>query len=328
MRTFEIVTETVVHDLHPGYLSTKWAGDWARERGLGLIAVQHHHAHVAGCMAEHALEGPVIGLSLDGTGYGSDGRIWGGEVLICRMESFERFAHLEYVPMPGGEAAIREPWRMALGHLNAAGFDIESGEMLGLLGVTGKETQILVRMMERGVNAPLTSSLGRLFDAAAAVVLGRHVVDYEAQAAIELEGLAVDEPDGPGYDLEMLGGDWAVREPVRISAEPLWRALIKDVHSGVSKARIAGRFHAGVAAGFVRAAVLARAATSLSQVALTGGCMHNRRLTRLLRVGMQAEGFEVFQHAKVSPGDGGLSYGQVAVAAAMLRSAKLSGDAH
>jgi hydrogenase maturation protein HypF len=328
MRTFEIEPETVVHDLHPGYLSTGWAKEWARERGLGLIAVQHHHAHVAGCMAEHVLKGPVIGLSLDGTGYGSDGRIWGGEVLICRMESFERFAHLEYVPMPGGEAAIREPWRMALGHLSAAGFDVGSSEMLALVGATEKEARVLTRMMERGVNAPLTSSLGRLFDGAAAVVLNRRVVDYEAQAAIELEGLAVDEADEPGYDLEMLGGDWAAREPVCISATPLWRGLIEDLRAGISKARVAGRFHVGVAAGFVSAAVLARSATGLGQVALTGGCMHNRRLARLLRVGLEAEGFEVFQHAQVSPGDGGLSYGQVAVAAAILRSAKLAGDAH
>jgi hydrogenase maturation protein HypF len=217
---------------------------------------------------------------------------------------------------------------MALGHLSAAGFDVSSSEMLALMGATEKEARILRRMMERGVNAPLTSSLGRLFDAAAAVVLERRVVDYEAQAAIELEGLAIDEPDNSGYGLEMLGGDWAAREPVRISAEPLWRGLIEDLRSGVSKAQIAGRFHAGVAAGFVSAAVLARAATGLGQVALTGGCMHNRRLARLLRAGLEAEGFEVFQHAQVSPGDGGLSYGQVAVAAAMLRSAKSAGDAH
>jgi hydrogenase maturation protein HypF len=244
------------------------------------------------------------------------------------MESFERFAHLEYVPMPGGEAAIREPWRMALGHLSAAGFDVYSSEILALMGATEKEVRVLRRMMERGVNAPMTSSLGRLFDAAASVVLGRRVVDYEAQAAIELEGLAVDELDEPGYEMEIAGGNWAAREPATISAAPLWRGLIEDLRSGVSKARIAGRFHAGVASGFVKAAVLARVATGLKQVVLTGGCMHNRRLARLLRVGLEAEGFEVFQHAQVSPGDGGLSYGQVAVAAAMLRSAKSAGDAH
>ena len=326
MRTFEIEPRTVVHDLHPGYLSTQWAKKWAQERGLRLIAVQHHHAHVAGCMAEHGLTGEVIGLALDGTGYGTDGRIWGGEVLIARLGSFERFAHLEYVPMPGGEKAIKEPWRMALGHLRAAGFDVGSSRTLGLVGAKEKEARVLARMMERGVNAPLTSSLGRLFDAVAAVVLNRRVVDYEAQAASELEGIAVDESDDePGYAMELIGGDWARREPAQISAAPLWRELVGDLQAGVNKARIAARFHAGVAAGFVRAAVLARTATGVNRVALTGGCMHNRRLARLLRVKLEAEGFEVFQHRHVSPGDGGLSYGQVVVAAAMLNDSKLAG---
>jgi hydrogenase maturation protein HypF len=319
MRTYEIEPQAVVHDLHPGYLSTQWAKEWAQERGLQLIAVQHHHAHVAGCMAEHDLTGKVIGLALDGTGYGSDGKIWGGEVLIASLAGFERFAHLEYVPMPGGEAAIKEPWRMALGHLRAAGFEIGSSETLNLVGATEKEARVLMQMMERGVNVPLTSSLGRLFDAVAAVVLKWRVVDYEAQAAIELEGIAVDEPDDvPGYALEFVGGDWAAREPVRISTIPLWRELVEDLRTGRSKARIAARFHAGVAEGFVRVAVLARTSTGISKVALSGGCMHNRRLARLLRVKLEAEDFEVYQHRSVSPGDGGLSYGQVAVAAAML----------
>ena len=318
MRTFEIEPEAVAHDLHPGYLSTEWAKKRAAARGLTPIAVQHHHAHVAGCMAEHGLAGEAIGLALDGTGYGADGRIWGGEVLVSRLDGFERFAHLEYVPMPGGEAAIREPWRMALGHLFRAGFDVESDGVLSLLGAKAAEARVLRRMMERGVNSPLTSSCGRLFDAVAAVVLGRRVVDYEAQAAIELEGLAVDEADEPGYAMEIAGGDWSRREPVRIGAGPLWRTLVDDLRSGVSKARIAARFHAGVAAGFVRAAVLARAATGMKQVVLSGGCMHNRRLARLLRAGLEAEGFEVFQHRRVSPGDGGLSYGQAVVAAAIL----------
>jgi hydrogenase maturation protein HypF len=323
MRTFEIEPEVVVHDLHPGYLSSTWAREWAAERKLPLIAVQHHHAHVAGCMAEHGLEGPVIGLALDGTGYGTDGKIWGGEVLIARLDGFERFAHLDYVPMPGGEAAIKEPWRMALAHLRAAGFDVGSGEMLGLVGATENEARVLERMMERGVNAPFTSSLGRLFDAVAAVVLGRRIVDYEAQAAIELEGIAVDEGDDePGYAMELSGGAWGAREPVRISAAPLWHESVRDLRSGVSKARIAARFHAGVADGYVRASVMARAATGVRRVVLSGGCMHNRRLARLLRVKLQAEGFDVFQHSQVSPGDGGLSYGQVVVSAAMVNKSK------
>ncbi len=324
MHTFEIEPETVVHDLHPGYLSTTWAKDWAAEHGLRLIAVQHHHAHIAACMAEHALDGPVIGLSLDGTGYGTDGRIWGGEVLICRLDSFDRFAHLDYVPMPGSEAAIREPWRMALGHLHAAGISVTDPEIARLLGASEQETRVLNRMIERGVNTPFTSSCGRLFDAVAAVVMRRREVDYEAQAAIELEGLAADEPDrdyaSPAYEIDLQGGDWTRREPIRMSVVPLWQGLLKSLQDGVASARIAADFHASIANGFVKAAGKAREACGLRQVALSGGCMHNRRLARLLRLGLEREGFEVFQQRRVSPGDGGLSYGQAAVAAAILRS--------
>jgi hydrogenase maturation protein HypF len=318
MRTFEINPQAVVHDLHPGYLSTAWAKEWAAERNLPLIAVQHHHAHIAGCMAEHNLTGPVIGLALDGTGYGTDGKIWGGEVLIAKLGSFQRFAHLDYVPMPGGEKAIKEPWRMAFAHLRAAGFDLETAASLS--GATIEEARVLDRMIERNVNAPLTSSLGRLFDAVAAVVLNRRVVDYEAQAAIELEGISIDEPeDAPAYPIEFAGGDWSHREPARISAAPMWCALIADLRAYVPKPFIAARFHAGVAQAFVQAAVRARSATGIHQVALSGGCMHNRRLARLLRAGLEAEGFQVYQHCNVSPGDGGLSYGQIAVAAAILQ---------
>ena len=324
MHTFEIEPEAVVHDLHPGYLSTSWARGWAEERGLSLIGVQHHHAHIAGCMAEHALSGPVIGLALDGTGYGTDDRIWGGEVLTCRLESFERLAHLEYVHMPGGEAAIREPWRMALGHLHAAGFDVTDPDLLKLLKANDENVRVLMRMMTRGVNAPLTSSLGRLFDAVAAVVLERSEVDYEAQAAIELEGVAVDEPDGdpaaPPYKVELSGGDGSRREPAILRMASLWQGLMKDLRNGVDRAQIAARFHASVAHAFVQAVVQTRAATGIEQVALSGGCMHNRRLTRLLRTGLEQEGFRVFVHRSVSPGDGGLSYGQAVAAAAILRS--------
>jgi hydrogenase maturation protein HypF len=319
MRTFEIEPRTVVHDLHPGYLSTAWAREWAGEGGLDLIGVQHHHAHVAGCMAEYGLTGEVIGLALDGTGYGTDGKIWGGEVLIARLDGFERFAHLEYVPMPGGDAAVKEPWRMALGALRTAGFDVSSNEILKLLGARENEVRLLDRMIERGVNSPLTSSCGRLFDAAAALILGRRRVDYEAQAAIELEGICVDEADDePGYPIELVDGDWGAREPVKIVATRLWRELLKDLANGVNNARIAARFHAGMADGFVQASIRARMATGMRQVVMSGGCMHNRRLARLLRTELEAEGFDVFQQWQVSPGDGGLSFGQAAVAAAIL----------
>ncbi|MGA8630156.1 MAG: carbamoyltransferase HypF [Terracidiphilus sp.] len=325
MHTFEIEPETVVHDLHPGYLSTSWAKEWAGERGLKLIAVQHHHAHIAGCMAEHGLVGPVIGLSLDGTGYGTDGKIWGGEVLIVRLDgpdptNFGRFAHLAYVPMPGGEAAIREPWRMGFGALTAAGVDVEAAAKL--TETTPQQARVVQQMIARQLNTPMTSSLGRLFDAAAAVVLNRRAVDYEAQAAIELEGVADgvrDEPVPEMYELRITRGDWDKREPATITTDSMWRALLKDLENGVEKAQIAARFHAGVAAGFIEAAKLAREATGIEQVALSGGCMHNRRLSRLLREGLEEAGFRVYQQRKTSPGDGGLSYGQAVVGAAVLK---------
>ncbi|MFP5275849.1 MAG: carbamoyltransferase HypF [Acidobacteriota bacterium] len=321
MRTFEIEPRAVARDLHPGYLSTSWAHQWTAERNLPLIPVQHHHAHIAGCMAEHGIEDPVIGLSLDGTGYGTDGHIWGGEVLIVRLDSFERFAHLEYVPMPGGDAAVREPWRMAFGALHAAGLSLN--ESMQLTGASAQEARLLARMMERNLNTPFTSSLGRLFDAVAAVVLGCREVDYEAQAAIELEAICIDEPSMQGanlaYSLELRPGDWSRRQPAILGTASLWRALVRDLYGGVAATRIAARFHAAVADGFVRAAVLAREATGIAQVAMSGGCLHNRRLSLQLRTQLESAGFEVFRSMRVSPGDGGLSYGQAAVAAATLR---------
>ena len=319
MRTFEIEPEAVVHDLHPGYLSTDWAKKWSAGRKLPLIAVQHHHAHIAACMAEHGLTEAVIGLSLDGTGYGTDGRIWGGEVLITRLDGFGRFAHLEYVPMPGGDAAVKEPWRTAFGVLRAAGFDAD--EAASLTGASKNGSQVIDRMIERQVNTPMTSSLGRLFDAVAAVVLSRREVDYEAQAAIELEGVAVDEALDldDRYLFELREGDWPSQRPTIISAAPIWRQLLPDLHSAVRKSCIAARFHAGVASAFTDTAVLARKATGLNQVVMSGGCMHNRRLARLLRAGLEEKGFTVYTHRQVSPGDGGLSYGQAAVAAAILK---------
>jgi hydrogenase maturation protein HypF len=281
-------------------------------------------------MAEHGIEGPAIGLSLDGTGYGTDGRIWGGEVLICRLDGpdpghFDRFAHLDYVPMPGGEAAIREPWRMALGHLSAAGFDDEGQGFLAGTGVTEQEGRIVRRMLHRGINSPMTSSVGRLFDAVAAVVLGRKRVDYEAQAAIELEGVAIDQPDdleAEPYAFKLVEGNWSRRTPTRIVTAPMWHALVHDLlgylRGQVSKPEIAARFHSAVAGAFVRASLLARESTGITRIAMSGGCLHNRRLARLLRAGLEEEGFQVFEHRTVSPGDGGLSYGQAVVAAAKL----------
>jgi len=235
-----------------------------------------------------------------------------------RAGTFERFAHLDYVPMPGGEAAIHEPWRMALGHLSAAGFDVGSPEVLKLLGASAQETSVLRRMIVRGINTPLTSSCGRLFDAVAADVLNRRRVDYEAQAAIELEGVAVDEAD------QLDSSDYVLQQhhdgdQIILKLDSFWRAIVRDIERETRPAPIAAQFHSGVAEGFVQVAAAARDQLGIKPLYYSGGCMHNRRLAALLRERLEKQGFKVYRHVNVSPGDGGLSYGQAAVAAAILR---------
>ncbi len=321
-RTFEIEPEIIAHDLHPGYTSTQWA----MQQSLPLIGVQHHHAHIVSCMAENSVSGPVIGIALDGTGYGTDGTVWGGEVIISTHSAFERFAHLENVAMPGSAAAIKEPWRMAFGHLLAAlGEEALSPEIAGILGATEKEVKLLARMVERQVNSPLTSSCGRLFDAAAVVITGRRVVDYEAQAAIELEGLSTCADDnGPedGYPIHLLEGNWELRQSYKLNVGEMWTALLADKRRGTDPAKMSMRFHAGVAGAYVQAALLARNITGINTVCFSGGVFHNALLHRLLHRLLAEENFEVYSQSIVSPGDGGISYGQAVVAAARLKASQ------
>lgn len=318
-RTFEIEPEIIAHDLHPGYVSTQWAA----RQSLPLIAVQHHHAHIVSCMAENSVSGPVIGIALDGTGYGADGAVWGGEVLISTHSSFERFAHLENVAMPGSAAAIKEPWRMAFGHLLAAlGEAALSPEISEILGAKEKDVRLLARMIERGVNSPLTSSCGRLFDAAAAVITGRRVVDYEAQAAIELEGLAIcaeDVAPQDGYPIHIIKGDWELKEPSKLNVAEMWTTLLADKRKGIDRAKMSTRFHAGIADAYAQVAVLARNHTGINTVCFSGGVFHNTLLHRLLLRALEEKEFEIYSQSIASPGDGGISYGQAVVAAARLK---------
>ncbi len=319
-RIFQITPEVVAHDLHPGYASTAWA----LRRSEPKIAVQHHHAHIAACMAEHGLCGPVIGLALDGTGYGDDGRVWGGEVLLATFKGYQRLAHLKYVPMPGSEAAVRQPWRMAFAHLHAAlGEAALAADVLERLKVSEKDARLLERAMALGINSPLTSSCGRLFDAVAALTLRRDRVDYEAQAAIELEGvtdvdLARDGAENDGYEISLHDGAGSGEGagPLLLDPTPLWQELLSDLRRGVRPERISVRFHHAVAQAYLRATVTARDRSGVRQVCLSGGVVHNRLLMRMLCAGLRAEGMQVYLPVRVSPGDGGLSYGQVAVAAA------------
>jgi hydrogenase maturation protein HypF len=325
-RTFEIEPEVIAHDLHPGYLSTEWA---ERNAGVRLIAVQHHHAHIAACMGEHRLANRVIGLALDGTGYGLDGQIWGGEVLLCSCADLERFGHLKYVAMPGSEAAVREPWRMALSHLLAVvGEEAFDPAILSILGATAEQARFLGRMIERRINSPSTSSCGRLFDAAAALIVRRRSVDYEAQAAIELEDIAsgtASVTDAGEYRIDIEPGSerWGEgtgkdKQPWQLDPAPMFQRLIADLRCGESATVMSRRFHASVAAAYCGLAACARECTGIRQVCLGGGVIHNKVLTRLLRMKLEAAGFDVFLPSRISPGDGGLSYGQAVVAAAQL----------
>ena len=280
-------------DLHPDYLSTRWA--W--EQGLPVVEVQHHHAHAAACLAEHGQTGPALAVVLDGTGYGPDGTIWGGEVLRCDLVGFERVGHLEPLPLPGGEAAVREPWRVAAAGLERAGRPVPW------------ERWELVRQ-SLAVNAPLSSGAGRLFDACSALLGVRERISYEGQAAIELEHLAGAVP-AAAYPCSVEDGV--------IHGGELLAAAYDDLAAGRPRAEIAAAFHEGVAAVFATACAEAgETGTVCKTVALSGGCMQNLRLLASLRARLERMGFRVLTHGAVPPNDAGVSYGQAAVAAARL----------
>lgn len=309
-RLFSVTPAVIAHDLHPEYASTRYALDRAKAAGLPTLAVQHHHAHVASGMAEHGLVEPVIGVAFDGAGFGDDGTVWGGEFLVGDARAVRRAAHLRPVSLPGGDRAAREPWRMALAHRLDAGLD--PGELSHRVGAARLRT--VTRMIERGVNTPRTSSAGRLFDAIASIAGVRDDVSFEGQAAMELEWLARQAPEesDAGYpcDIADEGG------MVTIDTRPLVRAACRDAASGRGPATIARRFHAGLAAIVAQVCVRLRARTGLDAVVLTGGVFLNVRLTLDCHARLVGAGFRVFRHGTVPPGDGGVSLGQLAVAAA------------
>jgi hydrogenase maturation protein HypF len=339
-RLFDITPEVVAHDLHPEYLSTKYAMQLAEGQvagaadlaGVELVGVQHHHAHIASCLADNRAGGPVIGVAFDGTGYGADGTIWGGEFLIADLAGYERAGHLAPVPMPGGAAAIRQPWRMAAAYLDAAYADGPPGSFDGpgapldrpgapLGALAGLEVARrnqrfwagVLQMARRGVNSPLTSSAGRLFDAAAAILGVRDTINYEGQAAIELEQLA-DPAERGAYRAGISGP-----EPLRIAGGDLIRAVAEDLDQGVAPGVVAARFHNGVAGLITDCCLLLRERRGLSTVALSGGVFQNLLLLRATIARLERHGFGVMVHSRVPCNDGGISLGQAVVAAARDR---------
>jgi hydrogenase maturation protein HypF len=309
-RLLGIAPAVVAHDLHPDYPSTRYALERA---GIERIGVQHHHAHIAAVMAEHGLRGPVIGVACDGTGYGTDGTIWGGEILLADYAGFERAAHLEVVPMPGGEAAVRDAWRMAAAWLRQAfgpggeAMAPRIAERVGPVRWGG-----LWRLLASDVPQPRTSSLGRLFDAVSCLLGLCDTADYEGQAAVWLE-MEADESEAGAYAFG-LGGE----APLVLEATPVVRAIVRDLRDNVAPARIAARFHNGVVEAVVATCRRLRERTGVATVALGGGVMQNALLLGRLLRRLRAEGLEPFAPRRVPPNDGGLCLGQAAVAAALL----------
>jgi len=339
-RLMEIAPAVIAHDLHPGYLSTRYARRAAAgPSGLRLVGVQHHHAHIASVMAENGLGGDCLGLAMDGTGYGPDGTVWGGEVLRASAVGFERLGHLAYVALPGGDAAIEHPVRAAWAFLvQAFGPQEAERHLVGrLAGTSASDRRLWTDMISRRVNSPPACGLGRLFDAASVLAGVSAESSYEGQPAVEFEAAAGSEPDDLApYDFaiideasrlapgEYTGGtkSRAASNPAQgwvIDTLPLVRGLVADVEAGRDAAAVSARFHATVVEMLLAAAVQARRETNLARVALAGGCFANDRLVRRLAPALESQGFEVYVHREVPPGDGGVALGQAYVAAARLQ---------
>lgn len=306
-KLFRIHPQIMVCDLHPDYLATRYAIARAEQEQKPLYFVQHHHAHLAACLAEnnHLSNDPVIGICFDGTGYGSDQAIWGGEVLIGSYRQFVRRFHLKYVPLPGGDLSIRNPARMALAQLWSCGFEWQP-EFACTQALCMEERTVLRIQLEKQINSPLTSSMGRLFDAASAFIGIRQHVNYEGQAAIEMENI-IAQGENSYYPFKIGQSD--------LDPAPMWERLIHDYLSGIPQATLAARFHNSIAQLVLRVCQKVREEESLSKVALSGGVWQNRVLLTYTLQLLQEADFEVIWHSQVPTNDGGIAYGQACIAA-------------
>ncbi len=314
-RLFHLQPDVVAYDLHPEYLSTKYA--LALDETSDKIGVQHHHAHIASCMADNGIDGDVIGIALDGLGFGMDGRLWGGEFFVANFAEAERIAHLDYIPMPGGAQAIREPWRMAAVYLHRAlGDEFLNLNLPFVQQLDRRAWTTLRRMLLTGTNSPETSSMGRLFDAVASLLGLRNVVNYEGQAAIELETIA-DRPATQRYEFEIAAGGSIIK------ADAVIRRAVADLLDGVPAPTVSAKFHLGVAHLLGTIARNVRDARRLNRVVLSGGVFQNiLLLDHACRI-LAADGFEVFTHSRVPTNDGGISFGQAAVVNARLAAGRI-----
>ena len=318
-RVFQVEPRIVAHDLHPNYFTTQYANSISKAH----IGVQHHHAHIAACMADNGLtDRQLIGLAFDGTGYGTDGAIWGGEVLLASYADFERFAHLEYLPLPGGDSAIHHPWRTAIGYAYALGLHV--ADLPFALNLDQHAIKIVNQQVDKRLNSALTSSMGRLFDAVASLIGIRNDVTYEAQAAIELEVISGKFMDAArAYPYSVEAGpltDASSASPrqsetkLEIRLKELLKAILEDVRENESPGRIGARFHKTVAGIAIECCRQARSKAGLNEVALSGGVWQNQILLNLVRAGLLEEGFIVYFHKQVPTNDGGLALGQAVIA--------------
>jgi len=312
-RLFHIEPVIIAHDLHPDYLATKYAQELGNS-GIKLIPVQHHHAHIVSCMADNGVQSPVIGVAFDGTGLGSDGRIWGGEFLVADYRNFQRVGHLEYLPLPGGDAATRKPYRITIAYiLSLLGEGALSQGLPVMENISKGEIEIIRRQIERGLNSPLTSSMGRLFDAISALIGIRGEIDYEGQAAVELEMTAYKEnyaDDSESYPYSI-----TKNKGIRIvKVGDLLSAVVEELHQDVSKARISVNFHNTIAQMINQMCQLIASETGIKEVALSGGVFQNRLLLNKTVSLLEKNGFQVFTHKQIPCNDGGISLGQAVIA--------------
>ncbi len=309
-RILDVTPEIVAHDLHPDYLNTRYAMELD---DVTRIGVQHHHAHIVSAMAEHRISGPVIGLSFDGTGLGTDGKAWGGEVLLAEYHRFDRAAHMVYLPMPGSNAAVREPWRMALSYLIHTYGDAFRELALPLYEtLSAGHMDTVAAMIRKGINAPETSSLGRLFDGVAAIVGLRRTVRYEGQAAMELE-MAAEPGVTDRYDAGWENGD----DGILIPFAPVIRSVVDDVIRQAPVGRISARFHNTVIGLFTDLCRHLREESGIDRVVLSGGVFQNRYLLEGFTTALEKHRFSVYSQSLVPANDGGISLGQAVAAAAM-----------
>jgi hydrogenase maturation protein HypF len=305
-KLFYIEPKALAYDLHPDYLSTQYA---LSIPDIPRIGVQHHHAHIVSAMAENGIEGDVIGVALDGTGFGTDGTIWGGEILKANYRDFDRLAHLKKVPMPGGSMAIKEPWRMAMVYLSGAFGDEATKLRINLMKrIDFQKWDILKKAIEKKINTPWTSSMGRLFDATSSLLSIRDEVHYEGQAAIELEMIA-DHGAKEEYPFHIYKDE----KPMVIDLTEMIRGIVCNLIDGISSSKISGKFHRTIARLIIETCEKIRSREKLNQVVLSGGVFQNIFLLSLITEGLKRSGFNVYTHHLVPTNDGGISLGQAVI---------------